>query len=530
MAIALAAPRSTRTDAFAASGSRGPGRRHRRRSADEAGEGKWVRFRADVRDVFDRYGERTSAPHKRFVMLLILIGTALRAWMLFAPITYDEAFAYIAFVARPVGVIMSDYSHPTNHVLYTLLAKVSTGIFGTGTVAMRLPAFIAGVLTLPLFYLFVRGMFNRYIALMALALVASSGGLIEYSALARGYSISWLCMAAALVLGRHFINENNPVTAVLIGLVCALGAWSVPAMVLIAAMVHIWLFLALLFKYDQSLRARLRNLLLSAVVFILVALLLYLPVVMVHGVDQLFHHAVLPEHSWKKFATHHADQALELWVYFTDTSAAWVALLGFAGLFHATYISSKFRMLVMGMALGAVPLVMLLSDVGPPRIWLFTLYIFHLSSAIALFYLLKFVQDKLLPGFGKRVRTAGACLILLLLAWPAMREVRQRVPRYPEAAWAAHLLARTLEPGDHVLADARWEAPLAFHLLAEDVAGGVMGGAPTTGHVGYFAVDNESPEPMSLVLRYHELDPAQFPDPTMVEEWERMGIFAARLR
>src|SRR5436190_8190216 len=308
------------------SGSRGSGRRHRRGAADEAGAGIFKRFRSDLRDVRDRYRKRTSTAHKRFVLFLILFGAVLRAWMLFMPVTYEEAFAYLTFATRSFGTIMSDYSHPTNHILHTLLMKMSTSVLGPGLVSMRLPAFIAGVLTMPVFYLFVRGMFNRYIALTALALVASSGGLIEYGALAQGYSITWLCMVIALALGRHFINENNPVTAVLIGLACALGAWAIPAMIFIVAMIHIWLFLALVFKYDQSLRGRLSNLVLSLVVFILVALLLYLPVIMVHGLDQLFHHAALPERTWKVFALHYGDQALDLWAYFVVTAAVWVAL------------------------------------------------------------------------------------------------------------------------------------------------------------------------------------------------------------
>ena len=64
---------------------------------------------------------------------------------------------------------MSDYSHPTNHILHTLLTKLSTGILGVGPVALRLPAFLAALLSMPVFYLFARGMFNRYIALIALA-------------------------------------------------------------------------------------------------------------------------------------------------------------------------------------------------------------------------------------------------------------------------------------------------------------------------------------------------------------------------
>ena len=464
------------------------------------------------------------------MLFLILFGAALRAWMLFKPVTYEEAFTYVTFATQPFGAIMSDYSHPSNHILHTLLMKMSTGIFGVGLVPMRLPAFIAGVLTMPLFYIFVRGMFNRYIAVMALALVASSGGLIEYSALAQGYSITWLFMVAALVLGRHFINENNSITAVLIGMACALGVWALPGAVVMVAMVHLWLLFSLLFKYEQSLRSRLGNLLLSLVVFFFLGLLLYMPVVLKHGLDQLFSHNVMPQHTWKVFSKKYGDQALDVWAYFVDTAATWVALLGFLGLSQAAFVSSKYRMLMFGMLLGCVPIVMVLADVGPARNWLFTLYILHLSTAIALFYLLKFVQDKLIPGFGKRSRTAGACLVLLLLAVPAMSTIRDRVPRFAEAAWAATYLTETLEPGDHVLADARWQAPIGFHLVAHKVDLGVVGGAPTAGHLAFVVVDGSEGESMDFVLRHHGLTSSAFADSTMVLDRGRIETFAARYR
>src|SRR5690606_34647780 len=105
-------------------------------------------------------------------------------------------------ISRPLGAILSDQVDPLNHVFHSLLAGISVSFFGVELVAMRFPAFLAAVLAMPLFYLFTRAMFSRYIAMIALALVASSAPLIEYGALAHGYSVTWLCMLAGLVLGR----------------------------------------------------------------------------------------------------------------------------------------------------------------------------------------------------------------------------------------------------------------------------------------------------------------------------------------
>ena len=82
---------------------------------------------------------------------------------------------------------------------------------------------------------------------------------------------------------------------------------------------------------------------------------------------------------------------------------------------HAAFISSKFRFLAFALLFGAAPLVLMRKYVAPPEHWLFAMFIFHLSSAIALYYLLKFVQEKLFPAFSKRWRTVSTAFVLLLM-------------------------------------------------------------------------------------------------------------------
>jgi 4-amino-4-deoxy-L-arabinose transferase-like glycosyltransferase len=315
-------------------------------TTDPKESGSTSGVRAGALGVWHDYSKRTSSAHKRFVLLLIIGGAALRAALMFQPITYDEAFTFTYYATRPMHVIVSDYSYPNNHIFHTLLVKLSTVVFGVGKISLRLPAFLAGVAVLPLFYFFVRSMFNRYIALMALAMLAASGPLLEYSACARGYSLTWLFMVMALLLGRHFIKTNSTASAGLIGAVCALGMWTVPTMIYAAIMIHIWLLISLTAKYDNSLRGRIFNLLLSLSIFVVLTVLLYLPVILVHGFDQLLHHSTLPQRDWTEFTLTHQDHALYLWAHIVDSSAAWVGILGFAGVVHATFISSKFRFLV----------------------------------------------------------------------------------------------------------------------------------------------------------------------------------------
>lgn len=485
-------------------------------------------FVGDIRRSIRELGKRTSASHKQFVFFLILVGVALRASLLFRPIMYEEAFAYVDFATRNVGKVLSDYRDPANQIFHTLLTKLSTGLFGVGRVQLRLPAFVAGVLVMPLFYVFVRAMFNRYIALMALALVAASGPLVEYSAIARGYSIAWLCFVSALLLGRHMIKENSAASAVAIGVVCALGMWSVPSMAYAALLIYWWMLFSLTAKYENTLQKRMLNWLLSLVVFVVLTGLLYMPVILTHGFDQLIHHRTVAEQGWKYFVLHHQDKAFDLWAYIIDSTAVWIALLGMIGMLYAAFISSKFRFLGFAMLLGAVPLVFVQTMVGPPQVWLYTLFIFHLSTAIALFYLLKFLQEKLFTKLGKRTRTAASALVLLaLFAALGLPMAWKRSAGMPEARACVAYAVRELKTGDKLYVQHPWDWPVKFSAIELGLPFDMLTGTPApnaTVLVACSAIDDQS---VRSVLLHNAQDPALEDRMKMVLEPGKLKIFAA---
>lgn len=485
-------------------------------------------FVGDLRRSMRELGKRSSTSHKQFVFFLILVGVVLRAALLFRPIMYEEAFAYVDFATKNFGKVLSDYRDPANQILHTLLTKLSVGLFGVGRVQLRLPAFVAGVLVMPLFYVFVRAMFNRYIALIALALVAASGPLVEYSAIARGYSIAWLCFVSALVLGRHMIKENSAVSAVAIGVVCALGMWSVPSMAYAALLIYWWMLFSLTAKYENTLQKRMVNWLLSLIVFVVVIGFLYMPVILTHGFDQLLHHRTVPEKGWYYFVHHHQDRAFDLWAYIIDSSAAWIAVLGMIGMLYAVFISSKFRFLAFAMLLGAVPLVFIRTMVGTPQVWLYTLFIFHLSTAIALFYLLKFLQEKLFTKLGKRTRTAATALVLLVLfAALGMPMAWKRSTGMPEARTCVAYAVRTLNAGDKLYVQYPWDWPVKFNALELGLPLNMLTGTPAPNATVLVACSPTDEQSVRSVLLHNAQDPALEDHMKMVLEPGKLKIFAA---
>lgn len=485
-----------------------------------------------LKEVLKRYHKRTSVTHKRLVLAIVLVGIALRGWMLTLPITADEAFMWAHYATRPVGEIIGDLSHPQNHVLHTLLVKWSTLLLGPGIIALRLPAFLAGVFTMPLFYLFVRAMFNRYIAVMTLALVAASGGLIELGTVASGHAITWFFFVTALVFGRYFHKTNDPMAAFGMGACLALGMWAGPSGLYPALMVLLWSLLHLLTRHSDTLQVRMRHWFLALGTALGLVLVLFAPIINNHGILQVVHHDSLPDMQWKKFSRTHVEGAMALWFHLVDMGSRWFAVVGLAGLVVAAYISGKYRAMALAMLVGAVLPVLLILYVPGPEAWSYTLYIMHISTAIVLFYLLKFLQEKMFPGLGKRTRVAVASVLMLVgTGWPAMNFLlgTDRLSRFPEAMSAASFLDEAMDPEDRVYAEPPWEDPLLFHLMCHGWGKGVMRGLGPPGKRIYVVVDPGSDQSVEDVLEAQAVPAGRSEGMRLVAEHGRLKVHAARV-
>ena len=82
--------------------------------------------------------------HRAVTCGLAILGSVL-AWRAYSQaITYDEAFTWLAFVRGPLEEVFTHYS-ANNHVLFSLLAWVTTHGFGVSELTLRLPSVVAAV-------------------------------------------------------------------------------------------------------------------------------------------------------------------------------------------------------------------------------------------------------------------------------------------------------------------------------------------------------------------------------------------------
>jgi hypothetical protein len=190
-------------------------------------------------------------------------------------------------------------------------------------------------------------------------------------------------------------------------------------------------------------------------------------------------------------------------------------------------------LLAVATLLGAVPLVLVQSMVGPPRTWNYTLFVLHLSSAIALFYMLKAVQEYVYTGFSKRLRTVITSLVVLSgMGWLGMRAITRndRIERYVDARSAVNFMVQRLKPDDRVMTDYPWEPAVKFYLLANGVDEEVLYRQPGAGADLYIVVSPADEQTPESVMEHNRWPGEMATSPVKLKDWKRLEIFAARTR
>lgn len=123
-------------------------------------------------------------------------------------ITHDEAYTYIHYVKQNwLGIILYKPPHiPNNHILNTLLIKLSVGLFGLKTISLRLP----NVLFSLVYFWYAAALAKKFrfpgIQILAFLALILQVYFFDYFALARGYGMG---LALSLASIYHFYSYRE---------------------------------------------------------------------------------------------------------------------------------------------------------------------------------------------------------------------------------------------------------------------------------------------------------------------------------
>jgi hypothetical protein len=169
---------------------------------------------------------------------LIALGVALRAvrFAVHRPLWLDEAALALNLMSRSYshlfGALDFKQGAPAG---YLMLEKLSLNALGDSEQALRLPAFLAGLVAVPLFWKVASRYLPRTGALLALALFALIEPLIYYSAELKQYSFDVLAALVLAVLFDRAFERATPGRVAGLGVAATVAPWfSHPSVFVIA--------------------------------------------------------------------------------------------------------------------------------------------------------------------------------------------------------------------------------------------------------------------------------------------------------
>jgi hypothetical protein len=174
-------------------------------------------------------------------VLLGVIALTIRLAHVRQTMRNDEAYTFLHYATAPLASALSDYSYPNNHLFHTLMVWISTRLFGPSEVAIRLPAFVFGMLIVPAVYRLALRFGDRGASLMAMALAAVWPVLVLYSTNARGYSFITFDFVVMLLLGDEIVERDTRGRWATLALLFALGMYTAPLMLYAGGAVLVWI-------------------------------------------------------------------------------------------------------------------------------------------------------------------------------------------------------------------------------------------------------------------------------------------------
>ncbi len=204
-----------------------------RMAAAVAGVG-WLAWPAVARRLL---GDTTAAPGRdrgttqrgtlAILAVIVAVGMVLRAARLGESLWYDEIAAVISSSLHGPGPALGNYHALANHAFHSALVAISLDLLGSqdAELAIRLPAFLAGVACIPAMFMLGRRVDGDRFGLVAAMLVALMPVAILESAEARGYSMMMLFAILATVSWLDLLEGRSRAVGPYAILV-ALGCWS----------------------------------------------------------------------------------------------------------------------------------------------------------------------------------------------------------------------------------------------------------------------------------------------------------------
>jgi len=467
--------------------------------------------------------------------VITAVAIACRLVALWQPMRYDESITWAYFVGRSWTTVISAYQFPNNHVLHSLLAKLAVSVVPWAPWALRLPAFLAGVAIVPLTWLVGRRFADRGTALFGAALTAVSTTLVLYSTNARGYSFVVMLFLVMLLVAdrirRRTARHGWPVLALL----GALGLYTIPVMLYPMGVVLLWLVLDARNLPAKERARRIACAALSGAGALVLAGVLYLPIIRSSGLSALIGNKFVRASPWIQFA-------FDLPKFFAETLGTWssplpwwcafvlpvLALLGLRRL-----SPSRAPSLALATIAWCATLLLVTHHVPFVRVWLFMLPLFLLAVGRGAIHVWRDTVGHRRPAWTLDAALVATAVVVsigaeALGARPALASDDTGVFR--PAREVAAILAPRLQPGDRVLAPIPSNGPLLYYFAERGLDTASLTVPLAKSRRAYLVLDQSQGQDLTWAVRIGMIDPAQFREPELVGRSGTAEVWATERR
>jgi len=404
-----------------------------------------------------------------FILAIFAVGICLRAYFLGQPMRYDESANFLNNVNRSLPFLFL-YHSVNNQVLHTLLVKISTLLLGSFPASIRVPAFLSGLVSIPLIFVLCRTVIRGKSGILATIGMSIAPFMVFYSTNARGYSLLVLLTLFLALAGIVYINRPSFTGCFVISLIAALGILTIPTMLFPYTGIYLWL-VSLLFIKRIPVKIIFYEFIIpvSAITFFL-TLVFYTPTIIASGgVDSIIKHSEIQPLQWKTFSNQIPPHFLFVFSRFIrDVPHSFLLL---SGVLMLTGILGAFKrhnwellLILPTMLLGSGLVFFLKQSIPYPRTWIYLIPFILIISDSGLTYFFERISSRF-----QSIVTTLIILFGVIFAFSLMsRETIAKYPdtgSFPEAQYIARYMKPRINKDDTVHTLIPADYPLRYYFM-----------------------------------------------------------------
>jgi hypothetical protein len=357
---------------------------------------------------------KENITHILCIIIILFFGLYVRLKYLNQPMQCDESATFLFFASRPLYITLANYIEPNNHIFHTLLVKLSLIIFGNQPWAIRMPAFLAGLILIPATYLTCRQIYGKEAAIFCISIVASSSPLIEYSINARGYSIICLLAILAFAVTIDILKNDRIEGWGLLAIFWAIGFYTIPIMLYPFAINISWILLCVYFSKPWLIYIYLRMIFITIIVMVIIVIILYFPVLVTFSIFAITSNKYVSAIPLNIFFQKILPSLYMTWNEWTKDCSVIINYLLLFGFMTSICINDKinqYKIHIIFPIIIAIPTILLIQRVIPfERVWLFLLPFYYIAASSGIVYIFKFMTN-----FSKNVIIKYIFLVLTII-------------------------------------------------------------------------------------------------------------------